>query len=38
MHSGWDSRPDGPAPATGYDTGWDNVLAHLASLAVPARP
>ena len=38
VHTGWDSRPDGARARTGYDTGWDIVLAPLASWAVPAQP
>ncbi len=37
VHSGWDARPDGARARTGYDTGWDTVLAPLAALAVSAR-
>ena len=38
VHSGWDSRPDGARARTGYDTGWDIVLAPLASWVVSAQP
>ena len=30
VHTGWDNRPDGARARTGYDTGWDIVLAPLA--------
>lgn len=38
VHTGWDNRPDGARARTGYNTGWDSVLAPLAAWAVPAQP
>ena len=38
VHSGWDNRPDGARARTGYDAGWDIVLAPLVSWTVPAQP
>jgi len=37
VHSGWDSRRDGARARNGYDTGWDIVLAPLASWDVSAQ-
>ena len=36
VHTGWAARPDGARARTGYDVGWDIVLAPFAELAAVA--